>query len=77
MGTVGTYLSHGRLKTSYPAVFKLLNEIHAKRYESNLSHARIRRTQQPTKRIQFKWLAKGAAFLRRASDELATKFPAK
>jgi len=77
MGNVGGCLSHGRLKARYPAVFKFLNEIHSKRYESNLSHARIRRTQQPTKRIRFKWLAKGAVLLRRASDELATKFPVK
>lgn len=77
MGSVGGCLSHGKLKASYPAVFKFLNEIHSKRYESNLSHARIRRTQQPTKRIRFKWLAKGGAFLRRASEELAIKFPAK
>lgn len=77
IGNVGGYLSHGKLKTHYPAVFKFLNEIHSKRYESNLSHARSRRTQQPTKQIRFNWLAKGSAFLRRASEELAIKFPAK
>ena len=77
MGNIGGYLSHGALKTNYPAVFKLLNEVHAKRYESNLSHARIRRTSQPTKRIHFKWLRTGAVLLRRAAVELAAKFPAR
>lgn len=76
MGNVGGYTSHGALKASFPAVFKLLNEIHAKRYESNLSHAKVKKTSQPTKRIPFKWLQKGAVLLRKASEELAMKFPA-
>jgi hypothetical protein len=77
IGNVGGCTSHGALKTNYPAVFKLLNEVHAKRYQSNLSHAKVRRTSQPTKRIRFKWLRTGAVLLRQAADELAAKFPAK
>lgn len=76
MGNIGGYLSHRASKANYPAAFQFLNEIHVKRYESNLSHARIRLTQKATKRIRFKWLVKSAAFLQRASHGPATKFPA-
>jgi hypothetical protein len=76
MGNVGGYLSHGALRANYPAVFRLLNEIHTKRYESNLSHALVRRSGQPTRRIQFTWLRKGAGLIRRAAEELAIRYPA-
>lgn len=76
MGNVGGYMSHGVLKARYPRVLKLLNEVHTKRYMSNLSHAKVKKTSQPTKRIPFRWLRRGAVLLRRAADELAIRFPA-
>lgn len=42
-----------------------------------LSGHRPENPPRPTKWMRFKWLAKGVALLRRASVELATKFPAK
>lgn len=77
MGSVGGYLAHGALKARYPRVSRLLNEVHTKRYESNLSHAKIKKTSQPTKRIAFKWLRRGALLLRGAAEELSVTFPSK
>jgi len=77
IGKVGSYLAHGALKRKYPAVFKLLNEVHSKRYQSNLSHAVVKKTGRPTVRIRFRWLRKGAAYLRNAAEELAVAWPAK
>lgn len=73
LGNVGSVIASPRLKMGYPAVFELLNGIHAKRHESNLSHAVTKSTKKPTKSIKFKWLNTGARLLRRAALELHSK----
>jgi len=73
LGNVGSVTESVRLKASYPAVFELLNQVHAKRYESNLSHAQVKKTKKPTKPIKFEWLRTGARLLRRAAQELHSK----
>lgn len=73
LGDVGTVVTSARLKSGYPAVYQLLNGVHAKRYESNLSHAVMKKNKKPTKPIKFKWLNTGARLLRRAVEELHSK----
>lgn len=70
LGEVGSVVNSTRLKAGYPDVFQLLNQIHAKRAESNLSHAVTKTTKKPTKPIKFKWLTVGARLLRKAMSDL-------
>ena len=73
LGNVGGVAKSPALKASYTAVFELLNQIHTKRSESDLSHAITKATKRATKPIKFKWLTTGARFLRKAANELQTK----
>lgn len=73
LGNVGGVAKSTALKAGYPAVFELLNQIHTKRSESNLSHAITKTTKRSTKPIKFKWLTTGARLLRKAANELETK----
>lgn len=73
LGNIGGVLSSPRLRNSYPAVAELANQVHAKRLESDLSHAIVRTTRRFTGPIKFGWLRVGGRLLRRAADELLAK----
>lgn len=73
LGGVGSVMNSARLKAGYPEVFKLLNQVHAKRYASNLSHAVVKATKKPTQNISFGWLKTGRRLLRGAAAELLSK----
>lgn len=74
LGSVGSVLQKNALKTAYPKVLRLCQEIHNRRYESHLSHAVQRRTMKPTKAIPYRWLKTGARHLAMAARELQCKF---
>ena len=73
LGTVGSVIASTRQKADYPAIARLANQIHAKRLESELSHARVKKTKKPTGPIKFKWLKTGARLLARGAEELLYK----
>lgn len=73
LGNIGSVLSSPRLKLGFPAIFKLANQIHDKRLESNLSHARVSKTKKSTGPIKFTWLKTGTRLLKTAAQELRTK----
>jgi hypothetical protein len=73
LGKIGSVLKSTRLKADYPAISRLANQLHEKRLESDLSHAKVKATNKPTKPIRFKWLRSGARLLQRGARELETK----
>ncbi len=74
LGQIGGVLEKNVLNASYPKVLKLCREIHRRRYESHLSHARQKTNKKPTKAIPYKWLRIGARHLAQAARELESKF---
>ena len=72
-GQIGSVVNSTRLKNNYPAVQSFVFEIHQKRYESRLSHAKIRSTGKPTKTIKYRFLKKGMQLLKGAVLELSSK----
>lgn len=74
LGSLGSVLNSPRLRRHYRGVFRLISEIHDKRYISNLSHARARRTGKPTGRIKFSYIKTAKRLMRHAFAELATKW---
>ncbi|MBA3773097.1 MAG: RNA-directed DNA polymerase [Ramlibacter sp.] len=73
LGTVGSVMHSVKLKTAYPAVSALLNEIHKKRYSSHLSHAVVKTTKKATGPVPYRWLRIGARLLATAARELRTR----
>jgi hypothetical protein len=73
LGNIGGVLKSTRLKTDYPAISKLANQLHEKRLESDLSHAEVKATKTPTKPIKFDWLKIGARILLKGAQELHAK----
>jgi hypothetical protein len=73
LGNIGGVLKSTRLKTDYPAISKLANQLHEKRLESDLSHAEVKATKTPTKPIKFDWLKIGARILLKGAQELHGK----
>jgi len=74
LGSLGSVLSSLRLKASYPHTFTLVSDIHEKRYVSNLSHARARRTGRPTGRIKYKYVKKVRGIMARSFFEIAASW---
>jgi hypothetical protein len=70
LGNFGPALSSTKLRTIYPNTFQTVRDIHRKRLESDLSHARVRTNLRYTGRIRFSWLRTGARLLVRAVREL-------
>ncbi|NBG87230.1 hypothetical protein [Isachenkonia alkalipeptolytica] len=58
LGKPGSVLSSksSRFGKKYPDFFKLCNEIHNKRLESDLSHPMVKATGNPTKRIKYAYI---------------------
>jgi reverse transcriptase-like protein len=74
LGQTGSILTSVRLRSTYPAIFALVSEIHEKRYISSLSHAIARRTGKPTGRIKYKYMKKAKRLMRNAFGELSSKW---
>ena len=70
LGNIGSVLSSARLRTQYPAVFQLCNEIHDERLKSSLSHPIVRRTGRPTSRIPYRYVHTARRLYSRAIAEL-------
>lgn len=70
IGTPGSVMNSKRLRAKFPGIFALLNQVHAKRLESDLSHAVVKKTKKPTAPVRYRWLRTGARLLRRAAQEL-------
>lgn len=73
LGNIGSVLGSTKLGAGYPAITRLVNQIHDKRLESELSHAKVKKTKKPTGPIKFKWLKTGARLLARGAMELHSK----
>lgn len=71
LGNIGSILTSVRLRTNYPAIFALVDEIHERRLLSNLSHSVARRTGKPTGRIKYKYRNTATRLMRAAFTELA------
>lgn len=70
LGHPGSVTSSKRLRTHFPHVATLLNQVHAKRLESDLSHPVVRSTSRPTRPVRYRWLRTGTRLLRHACREL-------
>ena len=70
LGQIGSVLSSVRLRTQYPAVFQLCNEIHDERLKSSLSHPIVRRTGRPTSRIPYRYVRTAKRLYSQAISEL-------
>lgn len=73
LGQIGSVLGSTRLKSNYPSIGRMAEQIHKKRLESDLSHSKVSKTKKPTKPIKFKWLRTGARLLIKGAQELQTK----
>lgn len=73
-GSIGAVMGSTRLAAAYPAVSALVCGVHEKRYASNLSHAKMKRSGKATAPIRFSYLRTGRRLLRRAAIELDSKF---
>jgi hypothetical protein len=74
LGNFGV-LSSPKLKRKYPKLFALIHGIHEKRYQSDLSHARQKRTGRPTQVIRFSFLRTARRLIRDAVVEAAAMWP--
>jgi hypothetical protein len=74
LGKIGSVLSSTRLQTGYPRIHNLVQTIHDKRLESELSHPVVRRTGKPTGRIKYAFLRQAATLLRAACGEIRARF---
>jgi len=80
LGRVGSFVKEptSRFAKSYPAVWRLTHELHAKRGESHLSHAWIKQGTtyiRPTSFIPYKYLKTAKPLILQAITELSVKFP--
>jgi hypothetical protein len=74
LGKIGSVLGSPRLAAQYPSVSVLVNDVHERRYESHLSHPKVRRTGKNTGRIPFTYLKTSKRFLKCAIVELGAHF---
>jgi hypothetical protein len=72
-GSIGSVMGSTRLAAAYPAVAALVREVHEKRYASNLSHAKVKKSGKATAPIRFAFLRTGKRLLRNAVIELDSK----
>jgi hypothetical protein len=64
---VSLLMYSAKMKAAYPRVAEMVIDIHNNRYESHLSHAKIKSTGKPTRHIPF-------SYLRRAKRLMVTAF---
>ena len=73
LGRIGSSVDSTKLSAGYPAIARMAKQIHEKRLESELSHARVHKTKKPTGPIKFRWLKTGSRLLARGVTELQSK----
>ena len=73
LGGIGSVMGSTRLKTDYPRVSELINKMHEKRLQTELSHAIVRTTKKPTGPVKFNWLKFGSRIFKVAINELRAK----
>lgn len=71
LGNFGGVIQNAKFKGKFPKVHAYAVSVHEKRLESELSHAIVKATRKPTKRIPFKWLKTGQKLLSAAVSELS------
>lgn len=70
LGNFGGVTHNARFKAKFPKTHNYAVIIHDKRLESELSHAVVKSTNAPTKRIPFRWLKSGRKTLLAMVTEL-------
>lgn len=70
LGKFGDVIGRKAFKTKFPKLHTLVDEVHKKRGEGELSHAVVRTTNARTGRIPFKWLKIGRKHIIVALAEL-------
>lgn len=70
LGNYGGVIGNRRFTEKFPRIHSYIEIVHAKRLESELSHAVVKSTKAPTGRIKFPWLRTGAKVLGLAVLEL-------
>jgi hypothetical protein len=74
-GKVGGIVGCAALKAKYPAIQRLVEEIHERRKDSDLSHPwarRVGKPPKPTRRIRYSYIRRGRQLLRAALAELSS-----
>jgi len=72
-GGIGSVKDSSRLSAAYPAIQVMIKEIHEKRSQSNLSHAKQRRTGKATRTVKFSYFRTVKPIIRAAIYELSEK----
>jgi len=70
LGKFGDVIGRKAFKAKFPRTHALVDEVHKKRGESELSHAVVRATNEKTGRIPFKWLKTGRKLMCAALAEI-------
>lgn len=70
LGKFGDVIGRKAFKTKFPNTHTLVEELHKKRGEGELSHAVVHATKARTGRIPFKWLKTGRKHLIAALTEI-------
>lgn len=73
LGRIGSSVDSTKLTAGYSAIARMAKQIHEKRLESELSHARVQKTKKPTGPIKFRWLKTGSRLLAKGVIEMQTK----
>ena len=73
-GSIGSVMNSKRLRMKYPGVQAMIEKIHLKRYESNLSHAKQRRTGRATGIIKFSFFRVAKPLIQNAVIEISKKW---
>jgi len=74
IGRIGSVMDSSRLFAEYPSIQTMIKEIHEKRYQSNLSHAKQKRTGKATRTVKFSYLRTVRPILRAAIYEVSVKW---
>jgi hypothetical protein len=73
-GNFGAVLHNKTLSKNYPKIYKYVIKCHDLRLQSELSHAKVKTTKKPTKRIPFKTLKTVQILLKDAMTELSQHY---
>jgi hypothetical protein len=73
-GSIGSVMNSTKLKAAYPRFAEMLIDIHSNRYESHLSHARVKSTGKPTRHIPFSYLKRAKRLMKAAFLEVQSKW---
>ncbi len=68
-GKVGSVMGSTQLSAKYPAFAAWVQFVHRHRYESQLSHAKAKKTGRPTRALKFSIVKKACRLLREAVQE--------